>query len=157
VRTDLIKKFNIYKVTRSFLDSQNVEIIIYKNYIKLFYIKIYIFFYFYQKKYTRLNVKALRYLRLYNKKLIKKYILKAIKFFFLKKTFTVKKLFFKKKSLRFFKFLLFSNKGYQFKILDESLIKNKQRITGGKSLLYVFLSNELAFNKKISIRKKKVQ
>jgi hypothetical protein len=124
------------------------------NYIYFFdrdffmgYLKIYIFFYFYHKKYTRLKSKSLKYvmfcnkyygqankdlqfLVLSNKKLIKKNILKTIKYFFLKKTFVAKKFFLssKIKNYKIFKFLIFSNKRLKFKkslLSEDFLVKKK--------------------------------
>jgi hypothetical protein len=103
--------------------------------VKVFYIKIYIFFYFYQKKYINLKATTLGHLLLYNKKLYKKKspkknIFKIIKFFFLKKTLTVKKIFllFKKKNIKFFKFIIFINKNYKLVLTEEGVLARRKKL-----------------------------
>jgi hypothetical protein len=107
---------------------------------------------FCNKYYGQAN-KDLQFLVLSNKKLIKKNILKTIKYFFLKKTFVAKKFFLssKIKNYKIFKFLIFSNKRLKFKkslLSEDFLVKKKHLLGEKKSLLYIFLINKLVFYKK---------
>lgn len=68
MRSILIKKFNIYNIIYSFLKKLNIEIIVYKSYIKKFYINVYLFVYIYEKRYLK-NFKSLNFL-LFKEKLI---------------------------------------------------------------------------------------
>jgi hypothetical protein len=71
LRSILIKKFNIYNLIYSFLKKLNIEIIVYKSYIKKFYINVYLFIYIYEKRYFKI-FKSLNFLSFKEKLILSK-------------------------------------------------------------------------------------
>lgn len=59
-QTILLKKFNLYKIVQSFIWKMNMELILYKSYLRLNYIYLFIYTFKYHKFYKRLRIKKRR-------------------------------------------------------------------------------------------------